>query len=105
MMNEPRSIPIHRSLLRPELVMGCEREPVLLCNLAAGITAIVSVVSTAWVSLAIAIVFYFATLVFLRRMAKKDPQMTRVWLRHINYRHYYSARSSYWAVECYKKRK
>lgn len=104
-MTEPRSTPVHRSLLRPELVMGCEREPVLLCNLAVAITAIVGAVSTAWISLVIALVFYFVAVSLLRRMAKKDPEMTRVWRRYINYRHYYSSRSSYWAAECYKKRK
>lgn len=103
-MEAPRSTPIHQSLLRPELVMGGEREPVLLSNLMVIITGIVGAVSTAWITVVIAVFFYFVAISLLRRMAKKDPIMTKVWRRYISYQHYYPARSSYWASECYKRK-
>ncbi len=81
--------------------MGGEREPVMLSNLTAMIIGVIGAVSMAWITVIIAILFYFAAISLLRRMARKDPIMTRVWRRHIAYRHYYSARSSYWAIRCY----
>ncbi len=104
-MDSPRSVPFRQSLLRDELVMGGEREPVMLSNLLVMITGIVSAVAMAWISLAVTVVFYFVSLAVLRRMAKKDPKMTQVWRRYIAYRHHYSARSSYWATKTYRIRK
>lgn len=103
-MDEPRSIPIRQSLLRPELVMGGEREPVMLTALFSFIVGIVGAVSAAWITVVIAISFYIFAVQSFRRMAKDDPIMTKVWTRHINYRHYYSAQSGYWSQQCYKRK-
>ncbi|MGI6656287.1 MAG: conjugal transfer protein TrbD [Desulfobulbus sp.] len=102
-MDAPRSIPIHQSLHRPELVMGGEREPVMCSALMALITGIVGAVQAAWITVLIALLFYFGAVFLFRRLAKADPTMTRVWRRHIRYRNFYSARSSYWAREGYRK--
>lgn len=102
-MDEPRSIPLHQSLLRPELVLGGEREPVMCAALMAIITGIVGAVQTAWISVAMALLFYFAAVFVFRRMAKADPMMTRVWRRYIGYQRYYSARTSYWSKERFRQ--
>ncbi len=43
-----------------------------------------------------AVVFWIGSLFALRRMAKADPIMTKVWLRAIKQQDYYPAKSSIW---------
>lgn len=95
-MDAPRSIPIHQSLHRPELVLGGEREPVMLSALLSFITGIVGAVSFTWVTVLCAVTFWLLTVWMFRRMAKADPLMTMIWRRHIGYGHHYPARSSIW---------
>ena len=102
-MDEPRAIPIRQSLHSPELVMGGEREPVMCAALMAIITGIVGAVQAAFITVFIALAFYFCTVFLFRRMAKSDPIMTRVWRRHISYRGFYRARSPYWAKDGYRR--
>ena len=84
--------------------MGGEREPVMLTALLSFIVGIVGAVSAAWITVAIAIFVYIIAVQAFRRMAKRDPIMTKVWSRHITYRHHYSAHASYWATQCFKKK-
>ena len=51
----------------------------------------------------IALAFYFGVVFVFRRMAKADPDMTRVWRRHMGYKSFYRARSPFWAREGYRK--
>jgi type IV secretion system protein VirB3 len=90
-MNEqPRTIPIHLSLIRPILLMGAERELVLV----SGIIAAVLVMSLERLVFTIAgVLFWGLSLTVLQKTAKSDPQFSRVYLRHTNYRAYYSAQS------------
>ena len=90
MTDRPRSIPIHLSLIRPILLMGAERELVLI----SGILAAVLVMSLARLLFTvIGVVFWALSLGALQRAAKSDPQFTRVYLRHTRYRAYYAAQS------------
>ena len=83
--------------------MGGEREPVMCAALMAIITGIVGAVQAAFITVCIALAFYFAAVLLFRRMAHADPAMTKVWRRHISYRHFYRARTSYWAKEGYRR--
>jgi len=96
-MDAPRAIPIHQSLHRPELVLGGEREPVMLSSLLSILTGITGAASFTVLPVVGAVLFYFGMVLILRRMAKADPMMTKVWLRHVKYRHYYAARPSAWS--------
>jgi type IV secretory pathway TrbD component len=90
MTDRPRTIPIHLSLIRPILLMGAERELVLI----SGILAAVLVMSLARLLFTvIGVVFWALSLGALQRAAKSDPQFTRVYLRHTRYRAYYAAQS------------
>ncbi|MDR2488184.1 MAG: VirB3 family type IV secretion system protein [Desulfovibrio sp.] len=86
-----RALPIHQSLHRHAHVLGAEREPVmtsaLIALLVGGLTA-VSVIAAA--------AFWLVAVFALRRMAKADPMMSRVWLRHIKQQDYYPAKASLW---------
>lgn len=87
---ELRRIPIHSSLHRANLVMGAERELALGSALAA---LLVGIGGMSLVSAGTAIVFWFSTIWALRRMARADPMMSKVWLRHIRQQVFYGARS------------
>ena len=92
--------PIRRSLLRHALVMGGERNLVMSCALFAMLTALSGMSLPA---LACAVIFWIISLLALRRMAKSDPQMSGIWLRHISQQSFYPARSTPWAVEKQRK--
>ena len=85
-----RRLPFHRVLHRPNLFLGGEREPALLTLLIAGGLA-VSGMNT--VSFLVGAALWFSAIPLLRWMAKADPYMSKIYLRHIRYRGYYPARS------------
>jgi type IV secretory pathway TrbD component len=87
-----RRVPIHRSLIRPILLGGAE-------------TALVQINGTCILGLLFGVGFNKLTLIaslflaitgqfILRTLGKHDPQMSRVYIRHIHYRSFYSARGS-----------
>lgn len=88
-----KSIRIHRALSRPNLLMGADRELVLVTGLASII--LIFVVLT-WVSALFGLAIWTVIVGLLRMMAKADPLMRRVYLRHITYRPHYRPTSSPW---------
>ncbi|MDR7030921.1 conjugal transfer protein TrbD [Rhizobium rosettiformans] len=85
--------PVHRALSRPNLLMGADRELVLLTALAAII--LIFVVLT-WYAALFGLAIWLIALAALRMMAKADPLMRRVYIRHISYKAFYRATSSPW---------
>lgn len=85
--------PIHRALSRPNHLMGADRELVLLTGLA---TVILIFVVLTWFSVLLGIPIWIAVVGILRIMAKADPMMRQVYLRHIGYRPTYRPTSSPW---------
>jgi type IV secretion system protein VirB3 len=84
---------IHRALSRPNLLMGADRELVLLTGLAAVI--LIFVVLT-WYAALFGVAIWTFTVGLLRMMAKADPAMRRVYMRHVGYRRHYRPTSSPW---------
>jgi type IV secretory pathway TrbD component len=84
---------IHRALSRPNHLMGADRELVLLTGLA---TVILIFVVLTWFSAVLGIVIWISVVGALRMMAKADPMMRQVYLRHIGYRQTYRPMSSPW---------
>jgi type IV secretory pathway TrbD component len=95
-MEEPRRIAIHRSLNRPHLLLGAERSLVLLTGVVTALLIFSGSISVPTVGLAV--LFWSCSFWALVRMGKADPQMSRVYQRHIRYRSYYGARSCVDAV-------
>jgi type IV secretion system protein TrbD len=87
-MQEPRRVPIRRSIIRPHMVMGGERELVLGAAL---VGAIIFVSGSNALTAVLGVLFWLASIAALQRMGKRDPSMSRVYLRHLNYRGYYPA--------------
>jgi type IV secretion system protein VirB3 len=73
--------------------MGADRELVLITGLAAVI--LIFVVLTLY-SVLFGIAVWVLVLGVLRMMAKSDPLLRQVYIRHISYRPYYKATSSPW---------
>lgn len=94
-MNEEtiRSVPIHRALNRPSLYQfwGCDREMVMMAGLMAGVMVFIGM---SLFCLVFGVMFWGFSIFALRLMAKADPQLRHVYLRHRQYRPYYPARST-----------
>jgi type IV secretory pathway TrbD component len=89
-MAELRQVPIYRALNRPNLLMGGDRELVLVTILS---TLFLIVLLASWYTVAIGAVVWFAGMWGVRWMAKADPLMRNVYLRHIKYSQRYDAKS------------
>ena len=84
---------IHRALSRPTLLFGADRELVLVTGLLAVI--LVFVVLT-MVSAILGSVIWIVIVGILRMMARADPLLRHVYVRHIKYRSYYRPTSTPW---------
>lgn len=84
---------IHRALSRPNLLMGADRELVLITGLASAI--LIFVVLTVYSAL-FGIGAWITIVGVLRMMAKSDPLMRQIYLRHIFYKPYYKPTTSPW---------
>lgn len=90
---ESRKIAIFRSLNRQNLIFGCERE--LLLILALFCSALVFV-GQSLVTLFLGLIIWTLSLFFLRRMAKADPYMSKIFARHVRQQGFYARRSRPW---------
>jgi type IV secretion system protein TrbD len=89
-MNSPREMPFHQSANRPHLLLGGDRELVLVSGILAAI--LIFAVMTWWSALA-GLVLWLAAVAVLARMGKVDPLLRHVYLRHVRYRTFYPAKS------------
>lgn len=86
-----RTIPIRRAGNRDNLFMGGDRELVMF----SGLLAFALIFSAQELrATVVGIVLWFGSLFVLRIMAKSDPKMRFVYLRHRRYRAYYQPRST-----------
>jgi type IV secretion system protein TrbD len=98
-MDGTRRTSIHSSLTRPLLLAGAERELVLINGTA--IAALIFGVGFHWASITVAIIFATIGHWVLTRVARHDPQMSRIYIRHVRYQEYYPARASVKASPAY----
>ncbi len=85
-----RTLPFHRVLHRPGLFLGGEREPTMMAALVAGSIAVAGMNT---VSIGTGALLWFIAIPLFRWMAKADPKMTQVYIRHRKHRGYYPPRS------------
>jgi type IV secretion system protein TrbD len=90
MDDQPVFTTMRASLNRPQLLMGGDRELVLLSGLVLSLMA-VSVMS--FLSFVIAGASFMAIIAVLARMGKEDPLMRKVYTRHLAYKDFYPAKS------------
>lgn len=90
-MDRPRETPFFQSINRPNLLMAADRELVLF---AATISAMLIFPAPSATTITIGVVFWFVAIAVFRKMAKADPLMKAVYMKHITYRSYYPPKSS-----------
>ena len=88
-MAELRRVPLHQALTRPQLLAGGEREPMLIMAI---ICFTLVFVGLSWFTFVGALILYFMGTIGLRQLAKSDPMMTHIYLRHIRYQRFLGAR-------------
>ncbi|WP_026133594.1 conjugal transfer protein TrbD [Janthinobacterium sp. CG3] len=86
-----RTIPIRRAGNRHNLFMGGDRELVMFT----GLMAFALIFSAQEVrATVVGLGLWFGALYMFRKMAKSDPRMRQVYIRHRKYKSYYPARST-----------
>jgi len=86
-----RTVPIRRAGNRTQLFMGGDRELVMF----SGLIAFALVFSAQELRASIyGLLLWLCSLYLLRLMAKADPQLRFVYLRHRRYQRYYPAQST-----------
>ena len=85
-----RRTPVYRALYRPNLFLGGERELVLITAI---VCAGVAASGVNIVAAAVGLTVWLLCIGVFRMMAKADPHMSKVYLRQLQYRPYYPARS------------
>ena len=83
---EEYTVPIHNSLNRPMLVLGGERQLVLMLGVVAGI--FIFSLAQLWAAI-VGISIWTVGQYFLAKAAAYDPQLSKVGPRHLKYRKYY----------------
>ena len=94
-MDDLREVPFHESANRPNLLLGGDRELVLVIAILA---AMLVFAVMKWWSVMAGIALWLAAVGVLARMGKADPLLRHVYLRHIRYRSYYPAKSGFTVV-------
>jgi type IV secretion system protein VirB3 len=87
-MRELDIIPIYSSLNRPLLIMGGERELMMLIAL---ISLTMIFVALSFQSAILGLIIWFVFSSVLRMMAKTDPLLSKIFKRQFNYQKYYPA--------------
>ncbi len=87
---KPRELIIHQSANRPNLILGGDRELVLITIL---IAVSLGFSLATWWGLGLAAFFWVGAIAVLQRMGKADPLLRPIYLRHIRYAAYYPAKS------------
>lgn len=85
---------IHHSLVRPNLIMGCERELYLITIMTSAMLVGPSGIFLGnWGTAIFGIFLWVVGTIGLSVMAKKDPQLSKIYRRSIRYRKRYVAKS------------
>lgn len=85
------AIPLHRALVRPMLMLGGEREFVLMLVVLCGI--FIFSLAHIW-SAVLGVVFWLIGMFFLTRAGRYDPQLSKTGVRSLRYRRFYPAVST-----------
>jgi type IV secretion system protein VirB3 len=101
MINQKTSTPLLQSLTRPILILGGERENIiLLACLSLGLC----VAGRDALSLILALLIWSIGIIASKLTAKIDPWATKVFLRSLLYQDFYSARERINTPKCVLKR-
>lgn len=91
--DELEHVSIHRALTRHNLFLGGDREVVMFSGLIAATLIFYALDYRAAIA---GVVFWFFSLALCRMMAKHDPILRMVYMRHRMYKPYYPPLSTPW---------
>ena len=86
-----KKIPVFTALNKPNLILGADRELMLFTGL---FSAMLVFLSLTWQTFIMGITLWVVVSILLRMMAKNDPMMQKVYLKHIKYNSFYAAHST-----------
>jgi type IV secretion system protein VirB3 len=86
-----QAIKVHSALNKPNLLLGGERELMLMVGL---FSALMIFIAMTWQTFIIGIALWVILSMLLRMMAKADPLMSKIYLRQLKYKDFYTAHSS-----------
>lgn len=86
-----KSIKVHAALNKPNLLLGGERELMLIVGL---FSAVMVFIAMTWQTLIIGVTLWITLSMLLRMMAKADPMMSKIYLRQLKYKDFYLAHST-----------
>ncbi len=101
MIDQKTSTPVFQSLTRPILLLGGERENIILL---ACLSLSLCTVGRDFISLILAVLIWTIGIIASKWMAKTDPWATKVFLRSLLYRDFYGARERINTPACILKR-
>jgi len=85
---EDNSIPLHRSLTRPMLMLGAEREFVIMLGVLAGI--FIFSLAQIWAAI-MGVALWLVGMFFLTRAGAYDPQLSKTGIRALRFKRFYPA--------------
>lgn len=88
-LDRPRTIPVHRALTRPVLLGGADRELVLANGVV--VVALLLGIGLSWYTVAVSASLLVIGHWGLVLLAKHDPEIRRVYVRHVRLAAYYPA--------------
>jgi type IV secretory pathway TrbD component len=88
--DKPREVVIHQSANRSNLLLGGDRELVLVMVMIAGGLAFSL---ATWWGIGLSVVLWIGAVAALQRMGKADPLLRHIYMRNIRYAAFYPAKS------------
>jgi type IV secretion system protein VirB3 len=101
MINQKTGTPLLQSLTKPILLLGGERENIILL---ACLALSLCTVGRDFLSIVLALLVWIVGIITSKLTAKTDPWATKVFLRSLLYRDFYSARERINTPPCVLKR-
>jgi len=89
--NQLKSVKVHSALNKPNLLLGGERELMLIVGL---FSSVMIFIALTWQTFIIGVLLWTTLSMLLRMMAKVDPMMSKIYLRQLKYRDFYPAHST-----------
>lgn len=89
-LDRPREVKFHQSANRHNMLMGGDRELVLLSAL---LSAILIFSIGKWWGIPLGITLWLVSVAIFSRLGKADPLMRQVYIRHIKYQASYPAKA------------
>ena len=89
-MEKSREIVVHQSANRPNMLLGADRELVLL---SAMLSAALTFVIATWWGILLGVTLWVVAVGILQRLGKADPLLRPVYARHVKYQPFYGAKS------------